>query len=155
MIAGVTAEEIAAATGIAGAVGAGDDLDGVAAEAAAVAATGIGVRTDRAGAAICLPRSMPLRRVLVKIVADLTIGLRTIAAPSLPSKSVRTTLCCRANRSPNIARALCPLRSNLSVITNPRSVNPTMSRPPRVRRLACNPVRERPGVSPAACRIGF
>jgi hypothetical protein len=107
MIAGATAAEIAAATGIAGAVDAGDVLDGVEGEAAVVAVTGIGVHKDKAVPVICRHRNMPLHRVLAKIVADLTIALRMIAAPALLSRSTRTTSFCRANHSPNIARVPC------------------------------------------------
>ena len=141
---------------IAGAADAVGVLDGVAAAVAVAVATGIGVRTDRAAAAAtCLLRNMRLRRALAKIEADLTIGLRTIAAPALRSKNAMTTSFCRANRWRNIARGPYPRRSSRWAITNRKNVSRIMNRPPRVPRLACNPAPERPAASPAACRTGF
>jgi hypothetical protein len=160
MIVAVTVAGIAAATGIADAVDAGDVLDGVVAEVAVAAATGIVGLTDRAAAAICPHRSMLLPRVIVTIAAgSTTVALRTIAGlivgPSLPPKNARTTLFCRANRSRSIARGPCLRQSNRLEITNPKSVNQIMSRPHRVPRSACNLEREPLGGSLAACRTGF
>lgn len=150
-----TVAVIAEAIEIADVVDAGDVLEGVEVVAAVAGATGIGDRTDRAAAATCLRRSMLRLKVTATIAGDsTTAGRQTIAGPALPSKSTRTTLCCRANRLRSIARGQCLLRLNRLATTSQKNVSPITNRRLRVPQSACNLELERPVDSPEVCRTG-